>query len=213
MIILNKKFSFLLGIVFFFSSSVFSMEKIMPLIRFDTLYIKYIIEGEYEKGAEEVFIKGDKYLTIKEIKYTGKDKQKIMELDDGFFYYKIDLLSKTGIKRSSLIQQNKQQKTVKQHMDYTSAVTSSLKGHVKSGNTEVVLGKTCNIYVFLGVSTSIWNNIILKKEMNNILGYSLTKATILNVDAPLADNIFKVPDDVIIEDGKDWEQELEGLKQ
>lgn len=69
-------------------------------------------------------------------------------------------------------------------------------GFEKTG-TEVVNGKTCDIYKgMLGATSWIWNNIAVKTEVKLLGSKQVMTATKIEIDAKVPDEEFRIPGDI-----------------
>jgi hypothetical protein len=103
--------------------------------------------------------------------------------------YTIDLINKTGVK-STLKMDEKEMK------EWTETAETIWKdmGFEKTGEG-TVLGKNCDIYEGMSTKIWVWKNLALKTEIN-MFGKSTIEATRLEVDIPIDNNKFRVPDGI-----------------
>ncbi|OVE74289.1 hypothetical protein BVX93_00320 [bacterium B13(2017)] len=221
--ILNK-YLFIFFLTSGFINTLHCAEIPVPLFKFKTLYIKYKISGDFQEGTEEVFIKENKWCFIRNISIWLDDKkeatkEKYLEIDNGITYYKIDLKTLEAIKRKSTkqfsIEIKEKEDLIREEMTrFQDKIISKYGEKVSKTNLKYkILDKECNTYEFLGVKSYIWNNIILKQEMKNFLGYSLKEAIELKIDEDISDDKFSPPKNIeIIGKPLSWDNLMEQLQ-
>jgi hypothetical protein len=195
---------FLFNILFFigFSSyhSLAKAEVPMGANKYQTLKIVYSVSGEHQKG-EEIFIQKEG-MTYREVNIRTKLLKKeytehTIEIDDGIFFYRINVLDKTGIKLPSINQIKKQMIRNNPHLfgdgKKTPLTISPSQGLLKK--TEPVLGRECRIYLHHNQMMYIWDEIVLK-EIDDIFGKTVKEAKTLDLDIPIEDSFFRVPEGI-----------------
>ena len=177
---------------------------------FKSAIIKYRISGSIQQGTQTLYIDdhGKKTRTEREttINVMGmKRKDSSLEIDDGNYHYRIDLMKKTGEKLPSYsrrademvkamsAEQKKEMETLGKELAKGLTGTEEMKPSGKG----IILGKECAIYDLMGVKSWLWNNIALKIE-NPGLGNMVQEAVEIAVDVPLDADKFKPPSDVAI---------------
>lgn len=177
---------------------------------FKSAVIKYRIGGSIQQGTQTLYIDdyGNKTRTERDtvISVIGsKRKDSSLEIDDGNYHYRIDLLRKTGEKQPSYSRrademvkamsadQKREMETLGKEM------ARGLTGaeEMKASGKGVILGKECKTYDLMGVKSWLWNNLALKME-NPGLGNMVQEAVEIAVDVPIDADKFKPPSDVVI---------------
>jgi hypothetical protein len=177
---------------------------------FKSAIITYRISGSIQQGAQTLYIDdyGTKTRTEREttINVMGaKRKHSSLEIDDGNYHYRIDLMRKTGEKTPSYSKMaeemvrtmSEDQKKDMEKLGKELAKGLTGKEEMKPAGKGTVLGKECAVYDLMGVKTWLWNNLALKIE-NPALGNMLQEAVELQVDVPIAADRFKAPPDIKI---------------
>jgi hypothetical protein len=177
---------------------------------FKSAIITYRISGSIQQGAQTLYIDdyGKKTRTERETTITvmgAKRKDSSLEIDDGNYHYRIDLMRKTGEKTPSYSKMaeemvrtmSEDQKNDMEKLGKELAKGLTGKEAVKPAGKGTVLGKECAVYDLMGVKSWLWNNLALKIK-NPALGNMTQEAVELKVDVPIEPDKFKVPPDVKI---------------
>ncbi len=170
----------------------------MGACQFKSLRVEYEIHGEHQSGRE-TFIQKEKktsretFITTKVL--YQKYEEHNLEIDDGIFFYHINLIDKTGIKIPSINKLKEQMIEANPHLYKTGHLPSPLlvtpsKG--KFDKTETVQGKECAVYVSNNQLLYIWQDIILK-QVWEVVGKTTKTATKLELNVDVLDSDFKIP--------------------
>jgi hypothetical protein len=192
----------------FFLSSALGLAKAeipMGADRFKSLWIEYKIEGEHQSGRE-TFIQKEKKTSrethiITKVLYQQYEEHNL-EIDDGDFFYCINLIDKTGIKIPSINKLKEQMVESNPHLYKTGQLPSPLHVTPSKGKlekTEMVQGKECAVYVSNRQVLYIWQDLILKQEWE-MVGKSTKAATKLELNANVSDSIFEIPPGILFQD-------------
>ena len=199
---LLKKYIFILFFFTTLSSYSTSLKAEIPMGggKYNTIQIKYAIEGDYQQGEEEFIQKDGK--TYRKVSITTKIvantfAEKTLEIDDGKFFFRINLINKTGIKLPSINKLKKEMVAKNPHLfknkkNNPFAITP-IRGQLNL--TQNILDKECQGFVKNNKVYYIWNNIILK-EIWEVLGKTTKIAKTLTLDTTIDDTIFTVPEDI-----------------
>ncbi|MCX6338970.1 MAG: hypothetical protein NTX71_03505 [Candidatus Aureabacteria bacterium] len=177
---------------------------------FKSAIITYRISGSIQQGTQTLYIDdhGTKTRTERETTMNvmgTKRKDSSLEIDDGNYHYRIDLMRKTGEKTpsySKMAEEMVRTMSEDQKKDMEKLGKELAKGltgreAVKPAGKGIVLGKECAVYDLMGVKSWLWNNLALKIK-NPALGNMTQEAVELKVDVPIEPDKFKVPPDVKI---------------
>jgi hypothetical protein len=177
---------------------------------FKTAVITYRISGSLQEGTQTLYISdyGRKTRTERETSLTimgQKRKESTIEIDDGDYLYRIDLLRKTGEKTPSYnklaremvkLMSPEQKKAME---DLGKELVKGLTGseELKPEGTGKVMGRECTIYNVMGVKSWQWNNLPLKTE-NPALGNMVQEAVDISIDTPIPSDKFTPPQGIAI---------------
>jgi hypothetical protein len=177
---------------------------------FKSAIIKYRIGGSIQQGTQTLYIDdhGKKTRTEREttINVMGmKRKDSSLEIDDGNYHYRIDLIRKTGEKLPSYSKRAEEMvkaMSAEQKKGMEALGKELAKGltgteDMKPTGKGVILGKECKMYDLMGVKSWLWNNLALKIE-NPGLGNMVQEAVEIAVDVPIDANKFKPPPGIAI---------------
>jgi len=166
--------------------------------KFDSLKISYSISGKFQNGHETFIQKSDKtfretYLETKILANTFHEH--ILEIDDGQYFYRINMINKTGIKLPSLNKLKKEMIKKNPHLfkdgkHHPLRITPS-KGMLDI--SETIQGKECRSYLHNNKIIFIWEDIILK-EIWEVFGKTIKEADTLEVDIQIDDSVFQIPE-------------------
>jgi hypothetical protein len=156
-------------------------------------HIEYMHSGQ-STGPETLYVDrngrvSSRYseLTTKSFGSTTTTKQLVIQKDS--IVYSIDSDKKTGVKQTIHITEKdveKWAKTVEELYNET--------GFKKTGTGEI-LGKPCEIWEGMSTKVWIWKGLALKSEVN-MMGKHIMEATKVEVDVPIDQKKFAVPDGI-----------------
>ncbi|MEI6634511.1 MAG: hypothetical protein WCP22_11940 [Chlamydiota bacterium] len=183
-----------------------------PKYPFKTAVVTYRISGSIQEGTQVLTIDdyGRKTRTERDTTLTlmgKKQKESIVEIDDGESLYRIDLVKKTGEKTPSFSRVAREmvqsmspaQKKTLDDIGKELAKGRAAAGIVKQAGKGKVLGRECDVYEAMGMKSWLWNNLPLKKESPS-LGAMVQEAVEINLDLPIPPEKFKPPLGVTITD-------------
>ena len=166
--------------------------------QFKSLRIEYEINGEHQNG-HETFVQKEKktfrdtFIATK-ILYQ-KYEEHSLEIDDGVFFYRINLIDNTGIKIPSINKLKEQIIEANPHLYKTGQLPSPLRVTPAKGKldkTETVQGRECAVYVSNNQLLYIWSDVVLK-QVWEVVGKTTKEATKLELDGDVSDTAFDVP--------------------
>jgi hypothetical protein len=176
-----------------------------PRYPFKSAVVVYKISGTIQEGTQTVFIDdhGRKMRTERDTALTilGRtQKESIVEIDDGEWIYRIDLVKKTAekapsysrIAREMVGAMSPAQKTAFEEIGRELTRGHAVSGEVASKGKEKVLGRDCDLYEAMGMTTWLWNNLPLRKKSPS-LGDMVQEAVELKVDVPIPPEKFLPP--------------------
>ncbi len=180
-------------------------EDSQPPYPFKSAIVNYKISGSIQQGTEKLYIDEHGRKTRKERNTTitilgTKKADSTIEIDDGKYHYRIDLIKKTGEKSPSYskmaeeILKSMSPEQKEEMKEVGKEILSGLKseGVMKPIGKGKILGKECEIYEVMGVKTYKWKNLALKIE-SPMLGNMAQEATELKIDCPIPPDKFKPP--------------------
>jgi len=214
---IRSLFTFALSSSFLLASSTASSQSLAGVKRYQIKsgVVEYTLSGT-RKGTETIYF--DNW-GMREAKFTKAEmsmmgftqKQNTLTLLDGETTYNIDLDTKTGTKMETPMLKE----LAANNKDLTEAGEKMMKsmGGVKIG-TEVVLGKTCNVWEIRNMKskTWVWKGVPLKTQVSMPSMEMTITATKFDEGAAIAADKFKIPSDVTITEGVDMKKMLEGMK-
>ncbi|MBN2145169.1 MAG: hypothetical protein JW774_11145 [Candidatus Aureabacteria bacterium] len=168
--------------------------------KYSTLRIEYSILGEHQKGQEIFIQKNGK--TYREVNILTKVLRKeytehTIEIDDGTYFYRINLVDKTGMKLPSINRIKRQMVENNPHLFGKGKLNplsiSPPQGLLKK--TENILGRECRIYLHHNQMIYIWDEIILR-EINDVFGKTVKEAKKLDLNIPIEETFFSVPEGI-----------------
>jgi len=181
-----------------------------PKYPFKSAVVTYRISGSIQEGTQTLTIDdhGRKTRTERDTTLTlmgKKQKESIVEIDDGESLYRIDLVKKTGEKTQSFSRVAREmvrsmspaQKKALEDIGKELAKGHATTGEVKQAGKGKVLGRECDVYEAMGMKSWLWNNLPLKKE-SPALGNMVQEAVEINLDKPIPPEKFKPPPGVTI---------------
>ncbi len=130
-------------------------------------------------------------LTEKSFGSTTKTSQVVIQKDSVF--YTIDLINKTGLKQTVHIDQADIDKWGKNPEE---AWTNM--GFKKVGD-ETILGKPCQIWEGMSTKSWIWQNFVLKTEID-LFGKSTVEAKKIDIGGTIDKSKFEIPADIKMEE-------------
>lgn len=181
-----------------------------PRYPFRSAVITYRISGSIQEGTQVLTIddhgrrtRTDRTTTLSLM--GRKQKESIVEIDDGESLYRIDLLKKTGVKTPSpsrIAGEMVRSMSPSQKRAFEEIGKELAKGHAASGELKrsgkgKVLGRECDVYEAMGMKTWLWNNLSLRKESPS-LGNMVQEAVEIRVDEPVPPGRFKPPPGITI---------------
>lgn len=200
----------LLSAVMLVAAALSSRAEDAPRYPFKSAVVVYKIGGTIQEGTQTVFIDdyGRRTRTERSTTLTilGRaQRESIVEIDDGEWSYRIDLIKKTAEKTPSfsrLARETVRTMSPAQKTAFEEIGRELTKGHTASGEIArkgkgKVLGRDCDVYEAMGMTTWIWKNLPLKKESPS-LGNMVQEAVELNVDVPIPPEKFLPPPGVEI---------------
>jgi len=176
-----------------------------PRYPFKSAVVVYKISGTIQEGTQTLFIDDHGRTTRTERDTTltllGRtQKESIVEIDDGEWIYRIDQIKKTAEKTPSYARLAREmvrsmspaQKTAFEEIGRELTRGHAISGEVAGKGKEKVLGRDCDLYEAMGITTWLWNNLPLKKKSPS-LGDMVQEAVELKVDVPIPPEKFLPP--------------------
>jgi hypothetical protein len=183
-----------------------------PRYPFKSAVVRYRISGSIQEGTQTLTIDdyGRKTRTERDTTLTlmgKKQKESIVEIDDGEALYRIDLIKKTGEKtpsfsmvaRDMVQSMSPTQKKALEEIGRELAKGRAAAGEVKQMGKGKVLGRECDVYEAMGMKSWLWNNLPLKKESPS-LGNMVQEAVEIRLGEPVPPEKFKPPTGISLTD-------------
>ena len=138
--------------------------------------------------------------------FTANEQTSEITIDDGSFFYSIDMDKKTGIRTKSTNASTLaavKEMTQKQRQNYVAGMlkmgeSATVNGGGGSEFIEMAqyLGKNCRVFDAFGTKSWLWENIVLKSTSDE---FEMT-AEEINTDVPVPEDKFTVPEGIRIID-------------
>ena len=181
-----------------------------PRYPFKSAVITYRISGSIQEGTQVLTIDGHGRRTRTDRDTTlslmgRKQKESIVEIDDGESFYRLDLVKKTGEKTVSpskiagdiVRSMSPDQKKALEDVGRELAKGQAVSGELKRAGKGKILGRECDIYEAMGMKVWLWNGLALRKESPS-LGSMVQEAVEIRVDEPIPAERFTPPAGVAI---------------
>lgn len=176
-------------------------------IAFQSAVIQYELKGK-NTGSETLYIKGKNvrsithFITAQGIPVILID---MLSVDDGKHLYVIDLNQRVGARFRSRESKPFEEMSSEEINQYRKDLLLGLPqaGRYDEIDSDTVLGRSCSVFLIpaekINTRIWVWNNLILKSEIEGMLTFS-KEAKDMEIDAQVSNDLFKIPDDIKIED-------------
>jgi hypothetical protein len=152
--------------------------------------IKYAIHGPAE-GTEQIYF-DDFGQRISYLKVTTHSGSSGLPADSLFIIIQHDSLFEYDLTNHKMLRQEKTSPAVGVRFNIISPEMIDLLGYRLTGH-EQIAGKTCDKFTGENGNLWVWNNIVLKSEIEIINTRLVTEATVIQVNTPVPDMYFKKP--------------------